>query len=136
MAASARKISTTVFLLAIFVFLVIFVGAWIYRVYITQTSYSKDESSSAVNCVGYSFEVDKNKLNYKNGLFSFEFKQTGGNAINTLIVESSKQKKELNITNNVIGEKTSLNLNILLSKQVRIYPKGCRIHNFKLFNVN
>ena len=136
MAASARKISTTIFLLAIFVFLVIFVGAWIYRVYITQTSYSKDESSTAVNCVGYSFEVDTTKLTYSNGLFTFGFKQVSGDKIKGLVVESGKQKKEINVTTNIIGEETSLSLNMSLSKQVRIYPKGCKLHNFKLFTLN
>ncbi|MFC1753048.1 hypothetical protein ACFL96_06595 [Thermoproteota archaeon] len=135
MTEKARKISTTVFLLAVFVFLAVFLGGWLYRVYTTQTTYSTGESKSAITCVGYTFDIDKESLVYEHGVLHFEIAHQYGDQIDVLIVESGTETREVVAGDFIAGVSQLFQVELPLGEEVKIYPKGCRDHNFKLFKI-
>ena len=135
MAEKSRKISLTIFLLAVFVFLAIFLGGWIYRVYMTETAYSTGESKSAVVCAGYTFDIDKESLVYEDGVLYFETDLGYGDKINLLVVESGVESREVDTTAMSGGVPQPITVDIPLSDEVLVYPEGCRDHNFERFTI-
>lgn len=134
MDSRAKKISTIIFLLAIFVFLAIFIGGWLYRVYMTQSRYSTHESASAVDCAYYSFNVES--LSYENGRLYFELDNKGNDQFDTIVIESGGIAKEVSTEGMVAGMSQPIDVEIALADDVSIYPKGCKDHNSKGFQIN
>ena len=132
MAEKHRKISTTIFLLAVFVFLAVFLGGWLYRVYIEQTTYSTGESQSALYCTEYYFDIEG--LAYDQGQLSFEIVLKRG-MFDVMVVESGTEMRDINTSNMVTGSIISVEIEIPLADEIVFYPKGCKTHNSKSFNI-
>ena len=132
MAEKHRKISTTLFLLAVFVFLAVFLGGWIYRVYTEQTTYSEGESQSALYCTEYSFDIEGPA--YDQGQLSFEIVLKRG-MFDIMVVESGTEMREIDTSHMVVGSSIPAEVEIPLADEVVFYPEGCKAHNSKSFNI-
>jgi hypothetical protein len=125
----AMKISTFIFLLAIFIMLAVFMGGWLYKIYIENTHYSKSKTDEALNCNKYYYKILQDTVSYENGVIRFDVENYIGAEFKTLVVQSETQQKELNIT---IGQETTLPVEVEIeaAERVRVYPLGCE-NNYK-----
>jgi hypothetical protein len=126
----SRKISTILFLFAIFILLAVFTGTWIYRMYLEQTRYSEEKTLATVECGKYYFSIDPKTVNYEAGTLYFEIENTLGAEIATIVVQSANDRNEVNIS---LGQGTVMPVSIPMEvvEWVMVYPKGCSGINFK-----
>lgn len=129
----AMKISTFIFLLAVFIMLAVFMGGWLYKIYAENTNYSKLRTDEALNCNKYYYRIHQNTASYENGVLRFDIENYIGAEFKTLVVQSETQQKELNVT--IIQETTlPVEVEIEASERVRVYPLGCN-NNYKEISI-
>jgi K+-transporting ATPase A subunit len=126
----SRRISTLIFLFAIFILLAVFTGAWIYRVYKQQTAYSEARTLATVECGKYYFGIDPKTVSYEDGVLYFEIENTLGADIRTIVVQGVDERREVNISL-VQGMIMPVSLQIAVADWVMVYPEGCEGINFK-----
>ena len=129
-----KKISTLIFLFAVFVFLAFFTGGWLYRVYVDHTSFSEKSTNTAIKCSSITFGVDN--LNYEGGVLSFDLENKFGAVFGNITVESGpNQTVEVPTGRLGSGDVYPVALTIDLGNSVMIYPAGCRDEYAKTFKL-
>ena len=131
MEARSRKISTMIFLFAIFMLLAFFLGSWLYRIYLEQTQYSKEKTIAAVECGRFYFLIDENTVSYTNGTLHFAIENTVGTPITQLTVETALETQNLNITGLMSGAMVPVSTKIQITDWAHVYPRYCRGLNWK-----
>lgn len=127
----AKKMSVMIFLLAVFIMLVVMTGAWVYKVYSEQTTFTQERTFAAVECGKYYFDIDESTVQYEDGQLFFEFENTLGDKIQTIIVESGLSKVSVDI-GLVPGTTYPVSIPLELSgTSLKVYPEGCGDVNFK-----
>lgn len=126
----SKKISVLIFLFAIFVLLVVMTGSWIYRVYRDQTAYSEQKTFAAIECGRYYFDIKPETVSYEDGELYFELRNTLGKDIETIVVESSTEQKEVRVDLSQ-GTVQPVSLPLEVRGWVLIYPSGCEGVNFR-----
>jgi hypothetical protein len=126
----AHKYAVMFFLLAVFILLAAVTAAWLYKVYTEQTTFSEKKTLATVECGRYYFSIDENTVAYHNGTLYFEIENTLGAEIKDIIVESSTETKELNMTL-AQGMIQPVSLPMEFDAWVLVYPRGCEGINFK-----
>lgn len=127
----SKKISTLIFLFAIFILLAVFLGSWLYRIYLEQTKYSQEQTLSAVDCGRYYFKIPEDMVEYKNGTLTFMIENTIGKEIKQLVVESALETQRKNMTGLISGAMVPVEVDMRFTDWIYVYPKGCRGINFK-----
>jgi hypothetical protein len=129
-----KKISTLIFLFAIFIMLAVFTGGWIYRMYVQQTAFSEQSTFDTVECGRYYFNIDPESVLYDNRTLYFEIENSIGAAIDSLVIESAAEKKQISIRLDQ-GVLQPVTLPIEAEAWVLVYPRGCRSGNFKNISI-
>ena len=126
----SKKISVLIFLFAIFILLVVITAAWVYRMYTEQTAYSEETTFATIECGMYYFNIEPESVSYDAGTLYFEIGNTIGKEIETIVVQSSTETKEVSIgLSQGIVQPVSLPIEVV--GWVMVYPKGCESVNFK-----
>lgn len=133
-----KKFSTMVFLLAVFIFLAMFISMWIYGIYVDNAGYAKKTSTNSISCTSYSFDV-KNLL-YSDNMLSFDIENTIGDEFSELIVEKRGDEagaKTIPLSNFQMGMQEHVVItemtNIVENDEIILYPKGCKGANEKKY---
>lgn len=123
--ADSRKITILAFLLSIFIFLGVFLGAWIYRTYHEQTGYSKEESTRIMECTDYSFRITHSE--YRDGKLRIELDASASTKdIPSLTIQINEEKHLLEETL-YAGLKGYFELEATINQEkIIIYPTGCQ----------
>ncbi len=126
----SHKMSTLIFLFGIFILLAVVTAGWLYRMYTEQTAYSERSTLATVECSRYYFSIDPDTVSYNNGTLYFELRNTLGAQIDTMVVETSTQQKEVEVN---LAQDTiqPVSLPIEVVEWAVIYPLGCEGTNFK-----
>jgi len=127
----SRKISTLIFMFAIFIMLVAFTAGWIYRMYSQQTAYSESKTFATVECGKYYYNIKPGSVIYENGTLYFEIENNIGADIGSIVVESMTEKKSIDLGGLSQGLVQPVSLPIEVVEWVLVYPQGCRGANFK-----
>ncbi|NQU79001.1 hypothetical protein HQ545_04495 [Candidatus Woesearchaeota archaeon] len=127
---TSRKISLVIFLAVIFILLVLFTAVWVYSMVVEQTAYSSRETLVAVECGRYYFDIPASSVSYNNMTLNFDIKNTIGSIIETIVVESAGEVKDVVI---MLDQRSMqpVTVDIAVVDYVIVYPKGCRGLNFK-----
>ncbi|HII72232.1 TPA: hypothetical protein HA265_05755 [Candidatus Woesearchaeota archaeon] len=131
MESKSRKMSTLIFMFAIFVLLAAFLGSWLYRIYKEQTTYSQEQTLAAVDCGRFYYQVDSESVSYKDGVLFFLIENTIGKEITSLTLETALETKHFNMTGLTPGAMVPVNQSIRMTTWVWVYPTSCRGINFK-----
>jgi len=134
MEGRALKVSTGIFLFAIFVFLGVFVGGWMYNLYTEQTSYSKQESTSIVGCATITFDVSD--AQYEAGVLSFVIENKPGDPLEKVGVSSGDEDVIIDTPLLAGGSSQLIEVEMALGGDVLVYPVGCKEHNVKRFRIS
>ena len=118
------------FLFAVFVLLAVVTGAWLYKVYKEQTSFAETRTMATIDCGKYYFSIDPRTVTYDNGNLYFEIENTVGSKINSIVVDSGAEKKEVNVSLSS-GMIQPVSLSLSMDTWVLVYPKGCYGINYK-----
>jgi len=129
--ARSRKMSTLIFLFAVFILLAIFTGSWMYKMFKDQTAYSEQKTLATVECGRYYFSIRPESVLYENGTLYFEIENTLGADIKMVTVESKAESRELDLGGLSQGTVLPVSVQIGVSEWVLVYPKGCRGVNFR-----
>jgi hypothetical protein len=127
----SHRISVLIFLFAVFVLLVAFTASWIYRMYQEQTAYSESRTLATVECSRYYFSINQESILYEDGMLYFEIKNTLGTDIDTIVVQSSTEKKEVTLGGLGQGIDQAVNIPLEAVGWAMVYPKGCEGVNFR-----
>lgn len=128
-----KQVSTLIFLFAVFIFLAFFTGGWLYRVYIEKTTFSEQLTDIAIKCSSIYFGV--RDIDYREGVLSFELHNKLGDAFEDIVIESGETLVEVPTGRLGAGDELPVQQEIGLEGSVRIYPKGCREENSKIFEL-
>ena len=129
-----KKISTLIFLFAIFIMLAVVTGGWIYRMYVQQTAFSEQSTFGTVECGRYYFSVDPESVLYENNTLYFDIENSIGAAIGSLVIESAVESKQISIRLDQ-GTLQPVTIPIAVDGWFLVYPRGCRDANFKNISV-
>ncbi len=127
----SRKVSTLIFLFAIFIVLIVFTAGWIYRMYITQTALSESQTLLTIECGRYYFNIKPGSVLYENNTLYFEIENNIGAVINSIVVESVTEKKQVDLGGLEQGLTQPVSLDMEVIEWVMVYPEGCKGANFK-----
>jgi hypothetical protein len=127
----SKKLSVVIFLFAIFILLVAFTAAWIYRMYQEQTAYSESRTLATVECSKYYFDVKPESVLYEDGVLYFEIENTLGAEILSIVVKSMNEAKEVDLGGLGQGTMQPVSLPIEVVEWVLVYPTGCEGVNFQ-----
>ena len=131
----SKKLSVMIFLFAIFVLLVVFTASWVYRMYTEQVAFSEEGTAAAVECGKYYFYINTNTLTYEDGVLSFDFKNTLGADIESIVVQGVSEKKEVYLGGLGQGTEYPVSVPIEIDGWVKVYPLGCERANFRNLTV-
>ena len=131
MEAHSKQTSTLIFLFAIFVLLAFFLGSWLYKIYLQQTEYSKEQTVAAIECGRFYFHIVDNTVSYDNGTLHFEVENTIGEPIRELTIESALETRTLNVSGLIPGAMVPISTDIRITDWVHVYPRYCRGLNWK-----
>ena len=127
----SKKISTTIFLFAIFVVLAVFTGGWLYNTYTEQIAFSESSSDATVKCGKYYFDVDPDSVYYENKTLHLDIENTFGAELKTIIIDAGEERKEVNVGGIPSGTIYPVSVEISIVESVLVYPSGCETANFK-----
>ncbi len=127
----SKKFSTMIFLVALFFLLSVLVGAWLYKIFKEQTSYSNDQTLATIDCGRYYFYIPENSVKYQNGTLEFDIENTLGKEIEQLTLRTALEKKTLNMTGLTQGTKVPVKTPIAMTDWVYVYPDACDGVNYK-----
>ncbi|MBW2964054.1 hypothetical protein KY363_01215 [Candidatus Woesearchaeota archaeon] len=127
----SRKVSTLIFLFAIFIMLAVFTGSWIYKMYSQNKAFTEDRTVSTVECSRYYYNIRPETVLYENGTLYFEIENNIGADIGRIIVESSAEKKEVDLGGLSRGIAQPVTVQLDVVGWVLVYPVGCQTTNFK-----
>ena len=128
-----KKISTLIFLFAVFIFLAFFTGGWLYRVYVDHTSFSEKSTDTAIKCSSITFGVEN--LDYKGGVLSFDLENKFGQEFSNITIESGTQSVDVPTGILRPGDLFPVRLEIEVGETLIIYPQGCKGENSKSFRL-
>ncbi|MFC1723308.1 hypothetical protein ACFL0V_04165 [Nanoarchaeota archaeon] len=123
-----KKVSTLIFLFALFMLLAVILGAWLFKIYQEQTKWSDTQTVDAVDCGRYYYQIGD--ITYHNGTLSFMFENTVGKPIKEITIESAIEKRSVNMSLNA-DEAIPISVPLQLTDWVFVYPSACRGFNFK-----
>lgn len=126
----SKKVSVLIFLFAIFIMLVAFTGGWLYKMYSEQTAYSEASTLATVECSRFYYRIHQESVSYENGTLYFEIENTLGADIDTIVVQSMNEEKQVDVylTQGIVQP---VSLPIEVVEWVTIYPVGCEGVNFQ-----
>ncbi len=128
--ARSKKISILIFLFAVFIMLAFFTASWIYRMYTEQTAFSEKKTLATVECGRYYFSILPESILYENGTLYFEVENTMGAEVETFVVQSVNDQKEVYVALGQ-GSVQPVSLAIDVTEWALVYPKGCEGVNFR-----
>ncbi|MBT5021988.1 hypothetical protein HOK51_00905 [Candidatus Woesearchaeota archaeon] len=132
--AKSMKYATMIFLVALFVVVAIMAGSYTYKTYMTSILYSEKGTKEVFACNDFSYNIED--LIYVDGNLTFTLRNTYGDVINTLIVESGDEKRVIDTSMVPAGSQQTFKLdNMKLEKLVVFHPKGCEEYNIKQFKM-
>ena len=126
----SKKMSVLIFLFGIFVVLVAVTAGWLYKMYTEQTAFSEASTLATVECSKYYFRVQADSVSYENGTLYFEIESTLGSDIDSIVVQSMNEKKQVDVylTQGIVQP---VSLPIEVVEWVMVSPVGCEGVNFK-----
>jgi uncharacterized protein YpmB len=126
----AKRISVLIFLFAVFIMLVVFSVSWVYKIYKEQTKFTEENTYSTVECSKYYFSINPGTVTYEGTTLSFDIKNTLGDELDTIIVESPYGQKEAKVQLSQ-GLSQPVVVDLQIDSWFIVYPKDCRNANFK-----
>lgn len=127
----SRKVSTLIFLFAIFIMLAVFTGTWIYRMYSQHKAFTEDKTALTVECSRYYYNIRPETVIYENETLYFEIENNIGADIGGIVVESSADRKQVDLGGLSRGISQPVSVEMPVVEWVLVYPVGCREANFK-----
>jgi hypothetical protein len=127
-----KKITITIFLFALFVFLGIFIFLLGYSTTTSSGNYSRQVSKSTIECTGITFDIVGGSMSYENSVLRFTIESFGGGSASRLVVASENETwftPQLDFRADV-DRKIKIE-NITIKDKFRIYPEGCDGYNVK-----
>ena len=124
--------SLMVFLILIFVMLGLYIAVWISNVYKGTTAYTEKSGKTAIDCIGYAFEISD--LKYANDKISFVLENFAhsDSDIKGVEIRSGNKTGEYNGTikisrkARISADMKGVNgINVSSNSNFSIYPKGC-----------
>lgn len=128
----ARRITITLFLLAIFLFLVIYIAAWVMDIFESTkiTAEGGAEENPVFSCVGLVFDVQEETLSYDGTTLRFSVinKKFSEGSIPKLTIMSGEDRKEIPMKAFLPGKIKDVEVDIELSDMLTVYPTGCEMY--------
>lgn len=132
----AKNITMQVFLWFLFIVLALFIAFWLYNLYqqyIVADTIGEGTPSS-LQCGGYMFSISN--AGYENNTLSFVIKNTRGNIIQNLIIQSDYETRTEELVSFSSGREQKIVLeNFRVNKNFAVYPEGCARFNTQIISI-
>ncbi len=121
-----------IILLIIFVFLVVYIGTYMYKLYASTKSFSSETTQGALACGDYFLDIDDYSLDGNNLELTLKNKQHEISSFTVIINEDSLS---YNTTDFIKGSTKKFTLKNMSKDTIWIYPENC-IQNKVILDLN
>ncbi len=133
----AKDVTINVFLWFLFIVIALFLAFWLYNIYqeYMVSGVLEESTTSSLQCGGYMFKISD--VRYDNNSLSFTIRNTMGNIIKNLTIESDYEARTKELVAFSSGKEMRIALeNFRIADTFAVYPEGCAKFNVKIINIS